>query len=73
MPENGLACVTALVTGASRASAVASPLGLCRADDPQFQHVLAEKYPYVPPEDQASLRAAVTSASLLDALLVDVG
>ncbi|MBC6471189.1 monodechloroaminopyrrolnitrin synthase PrnB family protein [Actinomadura alba] len=40
-------------------------LGLCEPHDPFYQHVLAEKYAYVPPEDQSALRAAVTGESLL--------
>lgn len=44
-------------------------LGLCRADDPFYQGVLAEKRPYVPPEDQAALSAAVTARPLLDAFV----
>ncbi|WP_433260009.1 monodechloroaminopyrrolnitrin synthase PrnB family protein [Actinosynnema sp. CS-041913] len=39
-------------------------LGLARADDPFYQHVLVEKYPYVTPEDQPRLRAAVTAEPL---------
>ena len=44
-------------------------LGLCAAHDPLYQHVLTEKYAYVPPEDQALLRTAGTGASLLDLFL----
>jgi Domain of unknown function (DUF1864) len=31
-------------------------LGLARLDDPFYQRILAEKYPYLPPEDQPGLR-----------------
>ncbi|MBB4910805.1 monodechloroaminopyrrolnitrin synthase PrnB family protein [Actinophytocola algeriensis] len=31
-------------------------LGLCDLGDPFYQRILAEKYPYVPPEDQPRLR-----------------
>lgn len=31
-------------------------LGLCDLSDPFYQRILAEKYPYVPPEDQPRLR-----------------
>jgi hypothetical protein len=31
-------------------------LGLCDLSDPFYQRILAEKYPYVPPEDQLRLR-----------------
>lgn len=31
-------------------------LGLCDRDDPFYQRILAEKYPYLPPEDQPRLR-----------------
>ncbi len=44
-------------------------LGLCSPHDPFYQGMLAEKYPYVPPPDQAALRAVATSRSLLDAFL----
>ena len=44
-------------------------LGVCSAADPFYQHVVAEKYPYVPPEDQAVLRAAVTGTPLLELFL----
>ncbi len=33
-------------------------LGLCDAGDPFYQRILAEKYPYLPPEDQPRLRRA---------------
>jgi hypothetical protein len=32
-------------------------LGLCDPTDPFYQRILAEKYPYVPPEDQPRLRS----------------
>ncbi|GAB3961852.1 DUF1864 family protein [Actinoallomurus acanthiterrae] len=44
-------------------------LGLCDAGDPFYQHVVTEKYPYVPPEDQAPLRAAALAEPLLDMIL----
>lgn len=44
-------------------------LGLCRSQDPFYQALLAEKYAYVPPEDQALLRAAVGGESLLEKFL----
>jgi len=44
-------------------------LGLCRPDDPFYLHVMTEKYPYVPPADQARLRAALSYPSLLAAVL----
>lgn len=31
-------------------------LGLCDVGDPFYQRILAEKYPYLPPEDQPGLR-----------------
>ncbi|TDV43603.1 uncharacterized protein DUF1864 [Actinophytocola oryzae] len=31
-------------------------LGLCDLTDPFYQRIVAEKYPYVPPEDQPRLR-----------------
>lgn len=46
-------------------------LGVCRADDPFYLGVLAEKQPYLPPEDQPRLRAAVTVEPLLDRFLRD--
>lgn len=44
-------------------------LGLCQARDPFYQTLLAEKYAYVPPEEQTLLRAAVDSDSLLETFL----
>ncbi|MFC8826742.1 monodechloroaminopyrrolnitrin synthase PrnB family protein [Streptomyces sp. NPDC057137] len=44
-------------------------LGLCSPYDPFYQALLTEKYPYVPPEDQALLRATMTAEPLLDAFL----
>jgi hypothetical protein len=41
-------------------------LGLCDLGDPFYQRILAEKYPYVPPEDQWRLRRPPTN--LLDRL-----
>lgn len=40
-------------------------LGLCSPHDPFYQWVTADKYPYVAPEDQKSLRALATTESLL--------
>ncbi|MFC9603952.1 monodechloroaminopyrrolnitrin synthase PrnB family protein [Streptomyces niveus] len=44
-------------------------LGLCSPYDPFYQGLLTEKYPYMPPEDQALLRATVTAEPLLGAFL----
>jgi hypothetical protein len=44
-------------------------LGLCSPHDPFYQEFLTEKYPYMPPEDQALLRATVTAEPLLEAFL----
>jgi hypothetical protein len=44
-------------------------LGLCRAEDPFYQHVIAGKYAYVPPEDRVLLRKAVGTGSLLESFL----
>lgn len=44
-------------------------LGLCDHRDPFYQRVLAEKYPYVPPEDQAVLRTL--PPNLLDLVEAD--
>ncbi|MBC6459363.1 monodechloroaminopyrrolnitrin synthase PrnB family protein [Actinomadura sp. HBU206391] len=44
-------------------------LGLCKARDPFYQNLLAEKYAYVPPEDQVLLRTIVVAESLLDRFL----
>ncbi|GAA2818738.1 monodechloroaminopyrrolnitrin synthase PrnB family protein [Crossiella cryophila] len=44
-------------------------LGLCRQEDPFYQRVLSEKAPYLPPEDQPPLRAAMTTEPLLTAFL----
>lgn len=44
-------------------------LGLCDTSDPFYQRVLAEKYPYVPPEDQPKLRTP--PPNLLDAIEAD--
>jgi hypothetical protein len=44
-------------------------LGLCSPRDPFYQHMLAEKYPYVPPEDQQLLRDTMTYPSLLEVFL----
>lgn len=42
-------------------------LGLCSPHDPFYQAVLAEKYPYLPPEDQTLLRTTIMAEPLLDA------
>lgn len=44
-------------------------LGLASAKDPFYQSVLAEKYAFVPPEDQPLLRQAVGEQSLLHRFL----
>ncbi|WHT20168.1 DUF1864 family protein [Crossiella sp. CA-258035] len=44
-------------------------LGLCRPQDPFYQQILSEKAPYLPPEDQPLLRAAMTQQPLLTAFL----
>lgn len=44
-------------------------LGLASAKDPFYQSVLAEKYAFVPPEDQPLLRQAVGEKSLLERFL----
>ncbi|MFD3523681.1 monodechloroaminopyrrolnitrin synthase PrnB family protein [Streptomyces sp. NPDC058653] len=44
-------------------------LGLCSPYDPFYQALLTEKYPYLAPEDQATLRATVTTEPVLDAFL----
>jgi hypothetical protein len=48
-------------------------LGLCSPLDPFYQRVLAEKQPYLPPEDQARLRDATPRRSLLDLFLAEAG
>jgi hypothetical protein len=47
-------------------------LGLASAKDPFYQSVLAEKYAFVPPEDQPLLRRAVGEESLLHRFLAEV-
>jgi hypothetical protein len=44
-------------------------LGLCRSDDPIYLGVLAEKAPYLVPNDRHLLGAALTAPSLLDVLI----
>ncbi|MFJ8666271.1 monodechloroaminopyrrolnitrin synthase PrnB family protein [Streptomyces sp. NPDC093600] len=44
-------------------------LGLCSPYDPFYQAVLAEKYPYMPPEEQALLRTTTATEPLLDAFI----
>lgn len=46
-------------------------LGLCSPHDSFYQGMLTEKYPYLPPEDQAALRAVATTRNLLDAFLLE--
>lgn len=44
-------------------------LGLCSAQDPFYQHLVTEKYPYVPPADQVLLKSALTTEPLLEHFL----
>ncbi len=44
-------------------------LGLCRANDPYYAQLLADKMPFMLPCDQARLRDCMTHVSLLDELL----
>ncbi|GAA0220293.1 DUF1864 family protein [Saccharothrix mutabilis subsp. mutabilis] len=44
-------------------------LGLCRADDPFYQRIVAEKLPYVPPDHQTRLHTAVLAEPLLHRFL----
>jgi len=44
-------------------------LGLCRADNPSYSHLLVDKFLYMTPEDQARLRDCMRRPSLLDGLL----
>ncbi|MEJ2855539.1 MULTISPECIES: monodechloroaminopyrrolnitrin synthase PrnB family protein [unclassified Saccharothrix] len=44
-------------------------LGLCRADDPFYQRVVAEKVPFVPPDHQVRLRRAVVAEPLMGRFL----
>jgi hypothetical protein len=44
-------------------------LGLCRASDPYYAHLLVDKMLFMPPSDQARLRECMTHRSLLDELL----
>lgn len=50
-------------------------LGLCRASDPAYAQLIADKMPFMPPDDQARLRHCLQHASLLDSLLgaIDAG
>jgi hypothetical protein len=45
-------------------------LGLCRANDPYYAHLLVDKMLFMIPSDQARLRDCMTRTSLLDELLV---
>ncbi len=44
-------------------------LGLCRANDPYYAQLLADKMAYLLPEDQARLRDTMRKGNLLDAFL----
>ena len=44
-------------------------LGLCRADNPSYSHLLVDKFLYMTPEDQTRLRDCMRRPSLLDGLL----
>lgn len=44
-------------------------LGLCRANDPYYAQLIADKMLYMLPQDQARLRECMTYTSLLDELL----
>ncbi len=44
-------------------------LGLCRMSDPAYASLVAQKLPYLVPEDQRRLRAATLGTSLLDEFL----
>lgn len=45
-------------------------LGLCRASDPYYGHLLVEKMPFMLPVDQARLRDCMSRRSLLDEFLL---
>lgn len=47
-------------------------LGLCSPRDPFYQWVIRDKYPYVVPEDQATLRDLSSAASLLDCAIAEL-
>jgi Domain of unknown function (DUF1864) len=44
-------------------------LGLCRPNDPYYAQLLVDKFPFMPPADQARLRDAMTRRSLLEEFL----
>lgn len=44
-------------------------LGLCRADDPYYSQILVDKFLYMRPEDQLTLRDCMRRRSLLDEFL----
>lgn len=44
-------------------------LGLCRANDPTYAQLIADKLLFMPPDDQARLRECMRHRSLLDTLL----
>ena len=48
-------------------------LGLCRANDPYYAHLLVDKMLFMLPADQARLRDCMTRTSLLDELLALAG
>lgn len=50
-------------------------LGLCRASDPAYAQLIADKMLFMPPDDQARLRHCLQHPSLLDSLLgaIDTG
>jgi len=48
-------------------------LGLCRANDPYYAHLLVDKMLFMLPSDQARLRDCMTRTSLLDELLALAG
>jgi hypothetical protein len=44
-------------------------LGVCRANDPYYAQLLVDKMQFMPPDDQARLRACMRHTSFLDELL----
>ncbi len=46
-------------------------LGLCRADDPYYSQLLVDKFLFMRPEDQLTLRDCMRRTSLLDSFLDD--
>lgn len=47
-------------------------LGLCKASDPAYAQLIADKMAFMPPEDQARLRDCLQHDSLLDSLLTAI-